>query len=101
MHSLNHNVRKFNQACRGLEEQLSQCGQVFTDGKVFTEEAYLDHPNEQFVRFIQMMQDKDRLNLPGNTGHQLIDKGQAKIDQINEAEQHKQLKIQRWTRSLH
>jgi hypothetical protein len=35
LHSLNHDVRKFNQAYRGLDQQLSQCGQVFTDGKVF------------------------------------------------------------------
>jgi hypothetical protein len=38
-----------------------------------------------------MLQDNDRMNPPGNTGNQLMDKGQAKIEQIEQAEQHRAL----------
>jgi hypothetical protein len=89
MRSLNHDVRKFNIAYRGLDQQLSVCGQVFADGKTFIEEAYLDHPNEHIIRFIQMLQDRDRMSPPGKTGDQLMDEGQAKIEQIEQAEQHR------------
>ena len=46
------------------------------------EEALLDHPGEQFVRYIQNQQDNDRENPPGNTMEQLLNKAQDKMDHI-------------------
>jgi hypothetical protein len=60
MSDMGHNITKFNIAYRGLQDQLTQCGHTFPDDKTFVEEADLDHPNEQFVRYIQGQQDNDR-----------------------------------------
>ena len=90
--SLNHDIRKFNVTVRGYESQLAACGQTFADGKTFLYEAYLDHPNEQLVRFVEMLQDKDRTTPPGYNSSQLMDEVQLKMDAIEQAEKHKALK---------
>jgi hypothetical protein len=82
IHNLGHSVTQFNIAYRGLLSQLAQQGQTFPDRKTFIEEAYLDHPNEQFARCIQAQQDSDRENPPGNTAEAQMNKVQAKNDQL-------------------
>jgi hypothetical protein len=82
-------MTKFINLYRGLLDQLNQVGQTFEDGKAFIEKAFLDHPNEQFVRYIQAQQDNDRENPPGNTMEQLLDKAQAKMDHLDLMEQHR------------
>ena len=77
---------------RGYESQLAACGQTFPDVKTFIYEAYLDHPNEQLVRFVEMLQDKDRMTPPGYNASQLMDEVQLKMDAIEQAEKHKALK---------
>jgi hypothetical protein len=62
--ALKHNVKAFNLQYKDLIRQLAQQGGTFPDSKVFVEEAYLDSPDEQFVRFIQHLQDQDRMNPP-------------------------------------
>jgi hypothetical protein len=53
MQETGHNVTTFIIIYRGLIDQLSQVGQTSKDGKAFIEEAFLGHPDEQFVRYIQ------------------------------------------------
>jgi hypothetical protein len=86
-----HSVTQFNIICRGLIDQLAQCGQTFSDGKTCVEEAHLDHPDEPFARHIQAQQDHDRESPPGNTMEELMSKGQAKSDQLEFMAQHKSL----------
>ena len=90
--SLNHDIRKFNVQVRCYESQLAACGQTFPDVKTFIYEAYLDHPNEQLVRFVEMLQDKGRMTPPGHNASQLMDEVQLKTDAIEQAEKHKALK---------
>jgi hypothetical protein len=66
MQEAGHSVTKFINVYR--------VGQTFKDGKAFVKEAFLDHPNEQFVIYIQAQQDNDRENSPGNTMEQLLNK---------------------------
>ena len=76
-------MTKFVHIYRGLLNDLNSLGKSFEHGKTHIEEAFLDHPNEQFVRYIQAQQDNDRENPPGNTMEQLMDKAQEKMDHID------------------
>jgi hypothetical protein len=82
MREVGHDVTKFIFIYRGLLNDLSALGQTYLHGKTHVEEALLDHPDEQFVRYIQHQQDNDRENPPGNTTEQLLNKAQDKIDHI-------------------
>ena len=83
MREVGHDVTKFIFIYRGLLSDLNALGQSFEHGKTHIEEALLDHPDEQFVRYIQTQQDNDRENPPGNTMEQLMNKAQDKIDHID------------------
>jgi hypothetical protein len=87
--SLKHNVKAFNLWCKDLIRQLAQQGGTFPDFKVFIEEAYLDSPEEQFVRFIQHLQDQDRMNPPGRSTQQLMDLAEGKVNQMQVLAEHK------------
>jgi hypothetical protein len=63
--ALKHDVKAFNLQYKDLNRQLAQQGVTFPDSKIFIEETYLDSPDKQFVRFIQHLQDQDRMNPPG------------------------------------
>ena len=65
--SLGHDIRKFNLQVRSYQSQLAACGQTFPDVTTFIYEAYLDHPSEQLVRFVEMIQDKGRMTPPGHS----------------------------------
>jgi hypothetical protein len=73
MRALKHEVKAFNLQYKDLIRQLAQQGGTFPAGKVFVDEAYLDSPDEQFVRFIQHLQDQDRMNPPGRDTQELMD----------------------------
>ena len=87
--SLKHNVKAFNLWCKDLIRQLAQQGGTFPDFKVFIEEAYLDSPDKQFVRFIQHLQDQDRMNPPGRSTQQLMDLAEGKVNQMQVLAEHK------------
>ena len=82
MREVDYDVTKFIHVYRGLINDLNSLGKSFEHGKVHIEEAFLDHPNEQFVRYTQAQQDNNRENFPGNTMEQLMDKAQEKMDHI-------------------
>jgi hypothetical protein len=70
MREAGHNVTKFINVYRGLLDQLNQVGQTFEDGKAFVEEAFLDHPDEQFVRLVKhsrTMTERTPLATPWNS----------------------------------
>jgi hypothetical protein len=79
--ALRHDVKAFNLQYKDLIRQLAQQGRTFPDSKVFVEEAHLDSPDEQFVRFIQHLQDQDRMNPPGCTMQELMDLAEGKVNQ--------------------
>ena len=83
MQEAGHNVTVFINIYRGLLNDLYSLGKTFEHGKTHIEEAFLAHPNEQFVRYIQAQQDNDRENPPGNTMEQLMDTAQEKMDHID------------------
>ena len=87
--SLKHNVKAFNLQCKDLIRQLAQQGGTFPDFKVFIEEACVDSPEEQFVRFIQHLQDQDRMNPPGQSTQQLMDLAEGKVNQMQVLAEHK------------
>ena len=82
-------MKAFNLWCKDLIRQLAQQGGPFPDFKVFIEEAYLDSPEEQFVRFIQHLQDQDRMNPPGRSTQQLMDLAEGKVNQMQVLAEHK------------
>ena len=90
--SLGHDIRKFNLQVRSYQSQLAACGQTFPDVTTFIYEAYLDHPSEQLVRFVEMIQDKGRMTPPGHSADQLMDEVQLKKDAMDQAEKLKALK---------
>ena len=53
MREVGHDVTKFIFIYRGLLSDLSALGQSYLHSKTHVEEALLDHPDEQFVRYIQ------------------------------------------------
>ena len=82
MRALNNDVKAFNLQYKDLIRQSAQQGGTFPDSKVFVEEAYLDSPDEQFVRFIQHLQDQDRMNPPGRNTQELMDLAEGKVNQM-------------------
>ena len=89
MRALKHDVKAFNLQYKDLIRQLAQQGGTFPDSKVFVEEAYLDSPDEQFVRFIQHLQDQDRMNPPGRDMQELMDLAEGKVNQVKVMAEHK------------
>jgi uncharacterized membrane protein YgcG len=89
MRALKHDIKAFNLQYKDLIRQLAQQGDTFPDGKVFVEEAYLDSPDEQFVRFIQHLQDQGRMNPPGRNTQQLMDLAEGKVNQMKVLAEHK------------
>ena len=87
--ALRHNVKAFSLQYKDLIRQLAQQGGTFPDSKVFVEEAYLDSPDKQFVRFIQHLQDQDRMNPPGRNTQELMDLAEGKVNQMKVLEEHK------------
>ena len=49
----------------------------------------MDSPDEQFVRFIQHLQDQDRMNPPGRSTQQLMDLAENKVNQMQVLAEHK------------
>jgi hypothetical protein len=86
---LKHNVKAFNLQYKVLFRQLAQQGGSFPNSKVFVEEAYLDSLDEQFVRFIEHLQDQDRMNPPGRSMQQLMDLAESKVNQMQVLAEHK------------
>jgi hypothetical protein len=82
-------VKAFNLQYNDLIRQLVQQGGTFPDSRVFVEEAYLDSPDEQFVRFIQHLQDQNRMNPPGRNTQQLMDLAEGKVNQMQVLAEHK------------
>jgi hypothetical protein len=87
--ALNHDIKAFNLQYKDLIRQLAQQGGTFPDGKVFVEEAYLDSPDKQLVRFIQHLQDQDRMEPPGCTMEELMNLAEGKVNQMKVLEEHK------------
>ena len=88
-------MKAFNLQYKDLIRQLAQQGGTFPDSKDFVEEAYLDSPDEQFVRFIQHLQDQDRMNPPGHGTHQLMDLAESKVNHMQVWQSTRQLTLER------